>query len=129
MLQISPEKVCFVIAKARAFEERDDMFEDDSGPGASDGGSPGALVASPENTSYEEIKGFIDALNEDEQAELVALAWLGRDDYTSDQWEQALSEAAERHTGATSDYLLGLPLLPDYLESGLDQLGYSCDEP
>jgi hypothetical protein len=66
-------------------------------------------------------------LNEDEQVELVALAWLGRGSYAVDEWEDAKNEAADAHNDRTAQYLMGMPLLADYLEEGLSGLGHSCD--
>ncbi len=126
MLQINPEKVCFIIAKAREFEAQEAVVEDNPGSNPSDDDFRSILAAYPDDPTYEEIKAFIDALNVDEQAELVALAWLGRDDYSPEEWNQALNDAADRHTGPTSTYLLGIPLLPDYLENALGQFAYSC---
>jgi hypothetical protein len=86
------------------------------------------LAAYPDDPTYAELKSFIDNLNEDEQAELVALVWLGRGDYDARGWSAALKEARARHTGSTSDYLLGEPLLADLLEEGLAALGLSLTE-
>jgi len=127
MLQVSPEKVCFVIAKARAFDVQEAADEEDSGSNASDDDFRSVLVESADDPTYSEVKAFIDALNEDEQAELVALAWLGREDYAVSEWEQAVADATDRHTGVSSDYLLGMPLLADYLEAGLSQFEMSCE--
>ena len=53
----------------------------------------------------------------------MALAWLGRGDYTASEWSEALATARERNEGSTARYLAGLPLLGDYLEDGADALG------
>jgi hypothetical protein len=37
-------------------------------------------------------------------------------------------EAARAHNKRTAAYLLGMPLLGDFLEEGLSLLGYSCEE-
>lgn len=76
----------------------------------------------------EELTGFIDALSEDEQIDLVALAWLGRDDYAAGDWQSVREEAAGEHNDRTAAYLLGMPLIGDFLEEGLSLLGYSCEE-
>ena len=128
MDQLSPEKVCFILIKAREFEAQEEVGEPDPGSNPIDEGFRGTLEAYADDPTYDEIKSFIDALNDDEQAELVALAWLGREDYTIEDWNQAVKDAADRHSGATSAYLLGMPMLPDYLEMGLSQFGMSCDE-
>ena len=76
----------------------------------------------------EELTSFINSLSEDEQIDLVALAWLGRDDYSADDWLAVREEAARAHNQRTADYLLGPPLVGDFLEEGLSMLGYSCEE-
>ena len=76
----------------------------------------------------EELTSLINSMSVDEQVDLVALAWLGRDDYTADDWPPVREEAARAHNKNTVSYLLGMPLLGDYLEEGLTLLGYSCEE-
>ena len=72
-----------------------------------------------------ELKATIDDLEPDQQMSLVGLMWLGRGDYEAAEWERALSDARERWTARTADYLIGTPLLADYLADGLEQLGYA----
>src|SRR5262245_3092081 len=76
----------------------------------------------------EELTSFINCLSEDEQIDLVALTWLGRDDYSANDWRAVRAEAARAHNKRTADYLLGTPLLADFLEEGLSLLGRSCRE-
>jgi len=75
----------------------------------------------------EEITSLINSLSEDE-IDLVALAWVGRDDYTASDWPTVRAEAARAHNERTADYLLGMTLVGDFLEEGLSMLGYSCEE-
>jgi len=58
----------------------------------------------------------------------VTLAWLGRGDGGIDEWDDLRAEAARVHNRRTASYLLGIPLLSDYLEEGLSQLGIAYDE-
>ena len=76
----------------------------------------------------EELTSLINSLSEDEQIDLVALTWLGRDDYSVNDWATVRAEAASAHNNRTANYLLGTPLLADFLEEGLSILGYSCKE-
>lgn len=69
------------------------------------------------------LHDYISGLNEDEQANLVALMWVGRDTFDSDDWEEALSTARSERTAPTEEYLMGIPELPDYLEAGLEAMG------
>ena len=64
-------------------------------------------------------------MNEDEQADLVALAWVGRGTFSADQFDEAVATAKAEHINATEDYLLGIPLLGDYLAEGLEKMGVS----
>jgi hypothetical protein len=128
MLQISPEKICYVVVKAREFEVPEDVVETNPASDAVDDNFRSVLAAYADDPTYQELKEFLDNLNVDEQADMVALTWLGRGDYEAGDWSTAVLEAKARHTGSTTDYLLGTPLLPDLLEEGLNALGYSCDE-
>ena len=67
-------------------------------------------------------------MNYDEQANLVALMWVGRGTYEKEEFEEAVETARAERINATSNYLLGIPLLADYLEEGLEKLGYSVDD-
>jgi hypothetical protein len=125
-LSISSEKLCFIIVKAREFEEEDVLAKDAS---SDDGESVASRAAdNAGNAVRDELAGFINALTEDEQIDLVALAWLGRGDGTTDDWDDLRAEAARAHNNRTARYVLGMPLLPDYLEEALSQLGLSCED-
>lgn len=76
-----------------------------------------------EDLTEEELRELIDDLNVDEAAELVALVWVGRGDYDAAEWADAVSEARQRGNRRTSSYLLGMPMLADYLEEGLEAIG------
>jgi hypothetical protein len=76
----------------------------------------------------EEIAAAIFGMSEDEQIDLVTLAWLGRGDGSLEDWAELRAEAARAHNKRTTSYLLGAPLLADYLNEALAQFGHSCDE-
>lgn len=82
----------------------------------------------PDDPVLLEIAGLINSLNEDEQIDLVALMWMGRDDYTVEEWRQLRDEATRAHNKHTARYLAGTPLLADFLAAGLDRLGYDVAE-
>ena len=75
-----------------------------------------------------ELRGFIDRLNEDEQASLVAVMWVGRDAFSADELAEAIVTAKTENTVPTADYLLGSPHLSDHLENGMEELGLSLSE-
>ncbi len=127
-LTISPEKVCFIIMKAREFDAKDEVTEPDPGSNPADDMDVEVLEEHEDDPVVEELTSLISSLSEDEQIDLVALAWLGRDDYTADDWPAVREEAAQAHNRRTAEYLLGMPLVGDFLEEGLSMLGYSCEE-
>jgi hypothetical protein len=127
-LSISPEKVCFVIVKAREFDVKDQASESDPASNPSDDKGVAVLEEHADDPVEEELTSFIDILSEDEQIDLVALAWLGRDGTDSGDWREIRREAARSHNERTASYLLGIPLLADFLEEGLSMLGFSCEE-
>ncbi|MCI0465597.1 MAG: DUF3775 domain-containing protein [Beijerinckiaceae bacterium] len=127
-LSIATEKVCFIVIKAREFDVKDVVTDPDDASNASDDGMVSVLEDHGDDPVAGEIRGFISALNEDEQIDLVALAWLGRGDGTIDDWSELRAEAARAHNKRTAGYLLGMPLLADHLEEALSQFGGSCDE-
>jgi hypothetical protein len=127
-LTISPEKVCFVVVKAREFDVKDAVTDPDPGSNPSDDGDVAVLEDHADDPVQQELTSFINALSEDEQIDLVALTWLGRDDYEASDWASVRDEAARAHNRRTASYLLGIPLLADFLEEGLSMLGHSCEE-
>jgi len=126
-LEISPESVCFVIIKAREFDVKDAVSEPDPGSNPTDDKMTAVLEDHKDDPVVQELTSFIGAMNVDKQIELVALAWLGRGDYTADDWPSVREQAAEAHNDKTANYLLGIPMLGDFLEEGLAMLGYSCE--
>lgn len=127
-LEIAPEKVAHVIIKAREYDAKVGAW--DSGGGETDSeDDPASILQDLKNDpTRSELVGFISALNDAEQAHLVALTWIGRGTYEPEDLEEAVETAKHERTGSTSAYLTGMPLLADYLEEGLEKLGYSVED-
>jgi hypothetical protein len=124
-LDISPTKVGFIIIKAREYDGKVAAWDDSK---TSDHDAESILENFSDDATRTELKTFIADLNEDEQASLVALAWIGRGSYGPDELDEALETARAERVNPTEDYLLGIPMLADYLEEGLDRLGYSVED-
>ncbi len=122
-LAISTEKVGFLIEKARQFDVKDIASDTDSGSNGADDQMIDVLEDNGEDPVVREISGFISALTEDEQIDLVALMRLGRGDGGIDEWNDLRREAADGRNGHTARYLLGEPLLGDFLAEGLAAFG------
>jgi hypothetical protein len=127
-LSISPEKVCFIVVKAREFDAKDVVTDPDDGSNPSDDAMISILEDHGDDPVVQEMNGFINALTEDEQIDLVTLTWLGRGDGDIGDWDALRAEAARAHNNRTASYLIGMPLLSDFLEDALAEFGRSCEE-
>lgn len=128
-LGISVEKVRFIIVKARQFDAKEDDSDPGEGSNAADDGEADVLEDKPEDDAVQqELVQFINGLTEDEQINLVALAWVGRGTYDIEDWDEAIDTARTEHNKRTAQYLLGLPLLGDYLAEGLEAFGEDFDD-
>jgi hypothetical protein len=120
-LDISAEKVAWIIVRARELEGKVAPFMNDSEAVDEQGG--GILENRSRDTTERELRGFLAALNQDELANLVALSWLGRGTYDLDDWDRALATAKSERTNSTANYLLQTPDVADHLEAGLEAFG------
>jgi len=130
-LTISVDKVCWIIIKAREFDVKNAPSESDPASNASDDMMIAVLEEQANDPVEQELRTFISSLSEDEQIDLVALVWLGRNDSTLADWPSIRAEAARSHRNHrmhTANYLLGDPLVSDFLEEALSLFGKSCDE-
>lgn len=124
MLDIAPEKVGHVIVRARELDAKVEAWDE-----AGDDADAESILESRSGDATEaELREFIADLNEDERISLVALMWIGRGTYEADELEDAKSTARSEAVNRTENYLLGEPLLADYLEDGLDKLGISVED-
>ena len=123
-LGISLMAVAAIVDAARAVQEGEESGalareeEEEEGLDAED----------DENMDEDALRAFIADLNEDEQASLIALAWVGRGDYSGAEFEEARALAKERNIRDPAEYLLGIDMLGDMLEEGLSELGLSLED-
>jgi len=128
-LAISPEKLAFIIEKAREFDVKESETDPDSGSNPTDDDAIDVLEDDGSDPAGQELAGFIRALNEDEQIDLIALMWLGRGDGEIGDWDELRRRAEERRgeyrnpRTETAHYLLGEPMLADFIADGLDAFG------
>jgi hypothetical protein len=128
MPDINAEKVSFVIVKARVLESENRGLEPGA-PNPSDDQLVGVSTAAAAAPARAELAAAIDAMDEDEQCELVALSWVGRGEFTAEEWLSAVAQARGGRRRPTSGYLLEDSLLASHLEYGLaefDESGEVC---
>ncbi|MDH3280867.1 MAG: DUF3775 domain-containing protein [Gammaproteobacteria bacterium] len=128
-IELNPETVCFLIGKAHEFHAKEEVIisEEPDEPTHADDWALEALADHVEDPTYREMASTIEDLEPDQQVCLVALMWLGRGDFSLDEWDEALEQAADAHNNRTASYLIATPLLADYLEEGLALHEYHCD--
>ena len=127
MLNLNPDTVCFLILKARVFHSKEEVVLPDVPDSPADDWALQALADHAGDTTFQEFKATIDDLEPDQQQALVALMWIGRDDFSADEWVAALQEARRNWGENTAEYLIAHPQLAYHLLEGLNLLGYSCD--
>jgi hypothetical protein len=129
-LSVPLETLVYIIEKAREFDAEVPpvLTDDGSNPTDDEAGDTTILEDRPDNPTAQELKEALDTLNDDQRDEIVALTWVGRGDFTNEDWDEAVDAAHERHNGEETRYLMGTPLLSDYLEEGAAQLGYSRED-
>src|SRR5665647_810941 len=106
-LTVSPEKVCFVIIKAREYFAKDEITEPNPASNPTDDNQRGVLENHRDDPVVEEITSLLNSMSLDEQVDLVTLAWLGRGDYQPEDWDQLRAEALRAHNDRIATYLLG----------------------
>ncbi len=131
-LTIDPDTVRLFILKAKAIaaglssdyeagSEHEVELDDQSRDGHQ---HDGLAEEEEEDLTERELRALINDLNVDEAAELIALAWIGRGDFDPSEWDDVVTEARQRGQGRrASNYLLGMPMLGDWLEEGLEAIG------
>lgn len=73
-----------------------------------------------------EFRAFVGNMPDEEKICLVAVLWIGREDFAAEEYDEAYALARQSATSPTEDYLLGVPMLSSFLESGLEALGVSA---
>jgi hypothetical protein len=128
------DTLCRIIIRARENEAQvpaNDPDEDaDNVDDFDDEGGEGALSVLEDelNTGVEEeLRAILEDLADDQLAETLALAWVGRGTYDVSEWDDAFSEATDTDPETSVDELMDMPLLASHLEAGLTAFDYSCD--
>lgn len=126
MLNINPDIVRSIIERAREFHAKEEVVIPNVGDDNADWGMQ-VLADHADDPSFQELKTNIDDLEPDQQITLVALMWLGRGDYTAEEWQEALLFAQESWNHRTAEYLIGTPLVADFLQEGLSEFSLSSE--
>ena len=128
------ETLCRIIIRARENEAQvpaadpdEDADNVDDLDGDGEGGALSVLEDELNTGVEEELRAILEDLADDQLAETLALAWVGRGTYDVSEWDDAFSEANDTDPETSVDELMDMPLLASHLEAGLTAFDYSCD--
>jgi hypothetical protein len=119
--ELNRDTVYFIIDKSREFHTRDDVTFDEEPEIADEDWSLQVSADYAGDPYYQELKTTIEDLEPDQQVMLVALMWVGRGDFETEEWNAAVKHAEDSWNDHTADYLIGTAMLADYLAEGLEQ--------
>jgi Protein of unknown function (DUF3775) len=129
MLNINPDIVCFIISRAREFHAKEEVTFSEKTPESEYEYDWAQILADhADDLSYIEVKRTIENLDHAQQVDLLALLYVGRGDFTENEWSAAHKEARSNLAPNLTGYLFSKPFIAYYLEKGLESLGYICDE-
>ncbi|MCG6940302.1 MAG: DUF3775 domain-containing protein [Thiohalocapsa sp.] len=126
-MHIRHETLCSLIAMAREFQAKEQVCIPQDGDSSSEDWALQMLADHGNDYNVSEFRSIVRDLSERQRAELVALMWLGRGDYSAEEWETAVDDAVGDYSIRAADYLLAHPMVSDYFEEGLITLEMSCD--
>ncbi len=125
MLNLDTDMICNILDKMRQFQAKEEV----TFPEVTDDMDAYYVLADHDSDPvYDETINIINNLRPDQQATLVALMYLGREDFEVSEWDNAVELASQELTDRTGQYLLSRPLVADNIENGLNALGISCSE-
>jgi hypothetical protein len=127
-LHIRLETLCSLISLAREFQAKEDVVIPEAPDSPTEDWAMQVLADHIDDYSLAEFRGIVGDMSERQRAELVALMWLGRGDYSIDEWEQAVDDALGDFSIRAGEYVIAHPMISDYFEEGLIAHGLSCEE-
>ncbi len=126
-MDLNPDTVFFIIDKAQEFHVKEQVTIPEEPLSPSDDWARQVLADHADDPVLQELLITIDDLEPDQQVTLVALMWVGRGDFSADEWDTAIDSAKDSWNERSAQYLIGTPLVADYLSMGMEELGYTRD--
>lgn len=126
-LTVSLETVCRLIARARELEAVVPAVDADGEEDSGDADDPYVLDEEADTGIEDEVRALLDDLADEEIAEVLALALVGRGTYDPSEWDDAFQEASDADSESATDQLMDMPMLAAYLDAGLSAFDLSCE--
>lgn len=114
------EIIYAIIDKAREFHGKEGVVIPENPAELNEDDFTQILANHKNDLTHLEVKKVIDDLEPDQQMTLVVIMYLGRGDFSIDEWNACFAEAKRGWTTHTAWYLLSKPHVADYLEEGLN---------
>jgi hypothetical protein len=127
-LDLSSETLAYIVLKARTFDAQTPPADSNEASNAADDRGVAILESIRDDATAAELSAAIVRLSQEQQVSLVALVWIGRGDFEASEWEDVRTLARQRHQTSTVRYLMGMPLLGDYIEEGAAALGLNLTD-
>ncbi len=86
------------------------------------------LATHQDDLTFQEVKNVIDDLEPDQKIDLLALLYIGKEDFDAEEWEMAQQEAKNNLSTDLTEYLFSEPQAAEYLKQGLSQMGYPIND-
>lgn len=126
MLNINPEIVSQIISRAKGFQAKEAVsFSEDLPDTEYEYDWSQVLADHKDDLTFQEVNQVIQDLEIDQKIDLLAIFYLGREDF--DSLEEARKFSRENIQPHLAKYLFSRPLVSDFLERGLKLLGYSYE--
>lgn len=125
-IDVNPDIILHIIEKARAFHAKEGVVIPENAEELGEEDFIQVLADHKNDLTFQELTNVINDLEPDQQITLVSIMYLGRGDFSIDEWNDCLEEAKNGWTSHTAEYLLSKPYLADFLAAGLDILGYDA---
>jgi hypothetical protein len=127
-LHIPLDTLCSLIDLAREFQAKEEVTFPEVPSSPTDDWAMQVLADHGDDYNVSEFKQIVTEMSERQRSELIALMWMGRGDFSVEEWEEAVDEAWGDFSVRAAAYVLAHPMLSDHLEEGMIALDLSCEE-
>ncbi|MBK1704157.1 DUF3775 domain-containing protein [Halochromatium glycolicum] len=127
-LHIPLDTLCSLIDLAREFQAKEEVVFPEVPSSPTDDWAMQVLADHGDDYNVTEFQGIVNEMSERQRSELIALMWVGRGDFSADEWEEAVDEAWGDFSIRAAAYVLAHPMLSDHLEEGMIAFELSCEE-
>jgi len=125
---LNPEIVCQIISRCREFQAKEEVVFPEKPEELSLEDHMQILADHKNDLTSVELQRNINDLEPDQQSTLIALMYLGRGDFSIDEWDNCWTTADQEKPSNVARYLLAHPQIVEYLQDGLEAFGHQCEE-